>query len=333
MPVSSAAAWRRRFGLSQPRLLLRVREDVLEVHYWLDAQAQCLGQWPWPMSPLELESHLPSRVACLPRYWLLPAEAAVRRPLELPAAARKRLDDLARFEVARQTPFTPEHALFQARVLQPGSANAPLKAELVVAPRRLWAQLDPAWQACLAGVDVEDGAGVLGVNLLPAPLRRMPADPLRAWPWLLSALGVLLLAGAALQGLDNRRQVLESLRQDVEASAPRAREEAARIQAVRGQAEGIMFLDGLRAATPPAVLLWGELTRRLPQGTSLERLNLQRGRMQLTGLSSDAASLVGGLQDSPYWRAPALDSVQRESPGGQLDRFVLSAQVGQEPGP
>lgn len=329
LPAGRANAWARRLGLVHARLLLRARGETLEVAHEVDGQVVDLGRWPWPLAPLELEAQLGSRLACLPRHWVLPADAVVRRVLELPAAAAARLDELAGFEVGRQTPFSADRALYQARVLQPGKAGTPLRAELVVAPLRLWEALAQEWRNCLAGVEVEtpDG-GVLGVNLLPRALRRRPRDPLRPWPWLLLGLAVFLLLAAALQHLGNRRQALESLRGQVEAAAPQAREEAARIQRVREQVEGVAFLDARRAATPTALELWGEISLRLPEGTYLDRLSLQEGRVQLAGLSPDAASLVASLQDCEHLQAPALDSVQRDGQGGRLDRFVLSARIG-----
>jgi len=326
--LPGARAWLRRLGLVQPRLLLRVRGQVLQVEYDCAGTLEPLGQWPWPIEPAQLEARLGARLACLPWHWVLSADAVVRRSLELPAAAAARLDELARFEVERQTPFSAERALYQARVLQRGAAAAPLRAELVVAPRRCWEALDPAWQQALAGVEVEDGAGgVLGVNLLPHALRRRRRDPLRPWPWVLAALAMVLAVAAAMQWLGNRRHALEDLRRQVEAAAPQAREESARIQRLRAQLEGVAFLDRRRAARPTALELWGQVSQRLPQGTYLDRFSLQGERLQLAGLGPDAASLVAALEDCPGLREPALDSVQRDAQGGRLDRFVLSARV------
>ncbi|MBB4130896.1 PilN domain-containing protein [Xanthomonas sp. 3075] len=322
--------WQWQLGLSQARLLLQLDGDALQLLRQRDHSSEAIATLPWPVQPNEMNALLPTALESLPRHWLLPAVQALRRPLRLPAAAAARLQDVARFEIDRQTPFTADQVYFDARVLDV-RGDGQLDAELVVVPRRMIdgpAGVPDAWASALSGIDVADAQGLpLGVNLLPPARRLRRSDPMQRWNLLLTAAALVLLAVAGWLLLDNRRQAADDLRAKVQANAARARQVAAERQQLMDLVEGAAFFQKQRATRPTSVEIWDELSRRLPGGTYLEKFSVEGGQLQLIGLSNEASSLVRRLEGSPLWHTPSLTGVLQSDAGRNVDRFTITAEL------
>ena len=322
--------WQLQLGWSQALLLLWRDGEQLCVARQIDAELGTPLALQWPLLASDLEAVLGPRLAALPRVWLLPAQAALQRTLRLPAAAAEHLRDVVRFEIDRQTPFQADQVVYDVR---PGAHrdDAQLDAELVVAPRRVLDELHAsagALRPTLAGVDVAAADGTpLGVNLLPPEQRHRHADPMRRWNAILAATALLALFAVGWQLLDNRHAALEQLRAQVDSSAQRARGVAAQRQQLVDLVEGATFFDQLHAERPTALEIWNELSKRLPEGTYLEKFSVEGDQLQLIGLSSEASSLVGRLEGSPLWHRPSLTGVLQADPGSHRDRFTLTAEL------
>ena len=328
--------WRVLLGLASNRLLFsRIGDQVrLQVQ---DAEGLHEIAWlPVPLATTDLDAVLGTRTAKLPRWLLLPSASALQRRLLLPAAAAERLRDVVGFEVDRQTPFTAESVRFDARVLG-RRADGQLDTELIAVPR---ARFDAALAelgglaGSLAGVDASDASGLpLGVNLLPAEIRRDSHDTMRTWNWVLAAIALLGIGVAFWQVLDNRREAAEAFARQVEARAAQARAVATQRQQLVDIVEGAAFLDRARAARPTTVEILDELSRRLPDSTYLEKVGIEGDRLLLIGLSPEASALVGRMEGSRLWRAPALSGALQPDPRTRLDRFSLTADLSTAPTP
>lgn len=265
------------------------------------------------------------------RWVLLPADSVLRRELRLPLAAAERLRDVVRHQIDRETPFTAEQAAFDARVLGRDESGKQLRIELVVVPKTM---LDRALAsvagigASVGGVDVRDDSGeALGLNLLPTAQRERRRDATVSVNLALAAFGALALIFAFWQTLENRRAAVAAL----EAQVDEQRQAARRVSALRDRlsdaVEGANFLAQARSERGRSIDLLNDLSRRLPDGTWLERVNVADGRVVVTGFSNQASALVGGLQDSPYLRAPALAGSVQPDPRSGRDRFTLTAEL------
>ncbi len=328
--------WQWAMGWSRSRLLLQPHGQTLQLQRQTGAQLDAVADLPWPLTPQALDAVLDARLRGLPRHWLLPAAAVLRRPLRVPAAAAERLRDVVGFEIDRQTPFDASQVSFDVRELG-ALDDGQLQVELVVIPRRQleqWAEQVGSWSHALAGIDVVDAHGQpLDVNLLPLAQRQNTRDPM-ARVNLLMALGtVVLLALAGTQLLDNRRAAADALRAQVDAAARDARQVAAQRQQLQTLVEGAAFLEGKRSAHASTVELWNELTRLLPDGTYLEKMSVEGNTLQLIGLSREASQLVQLLQVSPLWRKVNLTGVlQADGVANGRDRFTLTAELQPLPG-
>lgn len=337
---------RRALGMDRGRLLLQVDGEAVELRLQQGSEVRDLANLPGlaesvmpdpiapavvsaPMDPLA--PVLGASIAGLPRWLLLPASTSLRRRLLLPAAAADRLRDVVGFEIDRQTPFSADAVAFDARVIGVRDSDGQLDVELVAVPLTA---LDPQLialgplAATLAGVDVAANDGVpLGVNLLPLAQRSRHGDPWRTWNAALAAVALIAIAGMLWQLLDNRRAAADAFEQGIAKRAGPARRAAEQRQQLQGLIEGQAFLDQARAARPTAVEIIDELSRRLPDGTYLEKLAIEEERLTLLGLSNEAAALVGRLQGSELWRLPALAGALQPDPATGRDRFTLTAEL------
>lgn len=334
--------WRHAIGLSTGRLLLQPGVEGVQLRLQQGVELRDLAHLP-PMPTASqtagstadvtgdpLARVLSARTAELPRALLLPANVALRRDLVLPAAAAERLRDVVGFEIDRQTPFTADAVVFDVRMLR--RRDTQIDAELVAVPRQAMeahlTRLGPL-AATLGGVDVAAADGVpLGINLLPVERRYRRPDPWRAWNWALAAVAVVGVGLALWQVLDNRTRAADALEQRLERDAAPARRAAAQRQQLVSLIEGQAFLDNARRARPAAVEVIDELSRRLPDGTYLEKLAIEEDRLTLIGLSNEAPALIGRLQGSPLWRSPALTGALQPDSASGRDRFTLGADIG-----
>lgn len=329
---------RRAVGMSRGRLLLQVDADALQLRLQRGSEVRDLGHLPGLAEGAmgnaardRLAPVLGPSIADLPRWLLLPASASLRRRMLLPAAAAERLRDVVGFEIDRQTPFSADAVAFDARVLGRRDGDGQLDVELVAVPLSALAPqlaaLGPL-ATTLAGVDVAASDGLpLGINLLPLEQRSRYGDPWRAWNAALAAVALIAFAALLWQLLDNRRDAADAFEQAIAKRAGPARQAAAQRQQLIGLIEGQAFLDQARAARPTAVEIIDELSRRLPDGTYLEKLAIEDERLTLIGLSNEAAALVGRLQGSPLWRLPALAGALQPDPASGRDRFTLTAEL------
>ncbi len=267
----------------------------------------------------------------LPRWLLLPASVALRRTLSLPAAAAERLRDVVGFEIDRQTPFSIDSVAFDARVRGRGGSDAQIEVELVAVPRAALAGAEAAigdLSAGLAGIDVlgADGAP-LRVTLLDPAQRRTQADPMRQWNLVLAAVALVAVSAALWQLLQNRRAAAEAFETETRAVAERARTVSNQRQQLVDIVEGQAFLDRTRAGRPTTVEVLDDLSRRLADNTYLDKLAIEGDRITLIGRSTEASALLGRMEGSKLWRAPALTGALQPDARTGRDIFTVTADL------
>lgn len=333
------AAWlpvrlRHALGVDRGRLLLQVAGDDVLLRLQRASEIRELAVLPFVEGDVPVDalaSVLSPAALDLPRWLLVPAASSLCRRLQLPAAAADRLRDVVRFEIDRQTPFAAEAVLFDARLLGRRVADGQLDVELVAAPRAL---VEPqlatvaALAGRLAGIDVIGPDGEpRGVNLLDAAERGRQRDAWQLWNRVLVAISLLAVAATLFTVLENRRAAADALDAEVRARSVPARAAAAQREALVALVNGQAFLDLRRSQLPTAVEVMDELTRRLPDGTYLEKLALEDDRMTLIGLSNEAPSLITRLEGSTLWTSPALAGALQPDPATGRDRFTLTANL------
>jgi general secretion pathway protein L len=327
------APLRQQLGAQERRLLLRPVEGGIVLQASIDHQLTLIGSVPNDNPELleMLRGRLDQHPGAAARWMVLDEQQVLRRHLSLPIAAEPRLREVMAFEIDRQTPFPPSQVSFEARVLGRDLAGKTLRAELIVLPNAVLEKgltaLGPLATG-LAGVDIVDSAGrPLGVNLLPAARRSQRGAGQTRLKLALAAVFVVALLSSMFLNLGNRRSALDELQAQVD----RADNQVRNVRRLRNELQRSVtaanFLAGRRAQQPTTLELLNDLTKRIPDDTSLEKFSINDGHIILIGQSKQAPALVGLLQASPLIQSPALAGAVQTDPRTNLDRFTLTAIV------
>jgi len=261
----------------------------------------------------------------------IPAERVLQRNLMLPVAAEENLRQVLAFEMDRQTPFKADQIYFDSRVTGRDASGRNLLVELVLLPR---AQLDqelaalPPGAAALDGVDAwrgEPGGARRQINLLPAERRARHRDMRLPLNLGLAALAVILFLFNMDESLTNRAAAVEAMRAEVEKSNTEARQVAALRKTLADSIAGANFLSDKKRNSPLTDALLDDLTRRLPEDTYLERLQLENGQVQLQGQAKEAAKLIALLSNSTCLGDPRLQGQIQPDPRTGKERFQITA--------
>ena len=330
------ASWRRLFGGGAQWYLLQRSERCWELRRAGEPEAR--AQWPHGSEAALEQAALAAAVREVDREdlrlaLLLPASAVLRRRLLLPRAAADDLQQVGAFEMDRQTPFRVEQVYYAVVELDAPAPAGRFFAELVAVPRDtldpLLAELESAGIRADA-VDVADGAGRRGVNLLPparVPHRTYPRQRLNL---ALAGAAVLLLVLVLAQWLDNRQQALATMQARVQDMQAEAQQVAALRQELQDNAGAAGFLVRRKQNRVTMLDLLLDLTRRLPHSAWLERLSVDpSGQVGFQGQAPQAAALIDALKDSTVVRDPNFQGSIQPDPATGKERFYMVAQLRQ----
>jgi general secretion pathway protein L len=333
------ASWGKLFGGGAQWYLLQRIEQRWELRR--AGETRVRAQWPRGTEAAIEQAALSAAIREVDREdlrlaLLLPAAAVLRRRLLLPHAAADNLQQVGAFEMDRQTPFRVEQVYYAVVEQDVPAPAGRFFAELVAVPRDtldpLLAELENAGIRVDAA-DVAEGAGRLGVNLLPparVPRRTHPRQRLNL---ALAGAAVLLLVLALAQWLDNREQALAAMQAQVQDMQAEAQQVAALRQELQDNAGAASFLVRRKQNRVTMLDLLLDLTRRLPQNAWLERLSVDpSGQVGFQGQAPQAAALIDALKDSKIVRDPNFQGSIQPDPATGKERFYMVAQLRQAGG-
>jgi len=331
--------WRATFAERTEVLLLDVQDDALVVQYQS-------GNRLTEMARLTLGGDAAEQRMAYDRlragieapqlrvFYCIPVGRTLRRTLTMPVAVEERLRSVLAFEMDRQTPFKADQVYFDYRVLGRDAAARNLQVDLAVVPR---AQLDAE-----LGVAINLGIGLdgvdcwrdrsegtrLGINLLPAERRARHKNMRLRFNLALGATALLLLGMVMSQSVTNREEGLAIMTDAVAKTQTEAKQVTALRKTLVDTIDSANFLAQKRRSSVTMVELLDDLSKRLPDTTYLERVNLtDDNRLELQGLSDDAARLIELLQHSDIVTNASFQGVIQPDPRVKKDRFNLVAQV------
>ncbi|MDH3230460.1 MAG: hypothetical protein OEN55_11770 [Alphaproteobacteria bacterium] len=263
----------------------------------------------------------------------LPAERVLRKTLDLPLAAESELADLLRFELDRQTPFSPEQACYDYRVMARDRQSGRMRVEMAVAPRDAVERalsIAAGWglaPGLVTAAGDEESERAFDLSGRAAPNGFGGRAVLTA---LLAAVAAALLAVAVALPLQWQAAAAAEAERALAAAREAAREAADLREALGRRRQDARFLIDRKLDTPMAVSVLADLTRLLPDDTYLFELRLQGGRLRVRGYAPAASPLL-----ELFERHPRLDSARFESPvtrvpGIDKERFDLSAALDRE---
>jgi len=262
---------------------------------------------------------------------LLPADAALRRILQLPLAARGKLHQVAGYEMDRQTPFNVAQVYYAVRELAQPAAPGRCAVELMVVRRDT---LDPLLDRLgslgirVDAVDLPQDAGRLGIDLLPPEQVQHRVRP-RLRLNLALATACVLLSLLAMGGwLHNRESALAQMQAQVDAMQVEAQKVADLRRQLQDDAGAAGFLAHRKAQRPTVLGVLLDLTRRLPPAAWLERFSLDdSGQIGFQGQSPQAAKLLDLLKGSPLIDNANFQGSIQTDPASGKERFYMVAQL------
>ena len=262
---------------------------------------------------------------------VLPPAAVLRRGLTLPLAARDNLQQVAAFEMDRQTPFSVAEVYYAVRTLPTPAPAGRFNAELLVVKRRTLDPLLSRLQSLGIAIDAVDlavGTDRFGANLLPPEQVPKRANPRLRLNLALAATAVLLLFLLLAQWLHNREVVLKQMQVHVESMRGEAQQVAALRQQLQDNAGAAGFLAQRKKNTVAVLSLLQDVTTRLPATAWLERFSVDNtGQIGLQGQSVQAAKLLDTLKDSRLLTQASFQGSIQADPATGKERFYLTAKL------
>src|SRR5215216_790538 len=254
------------------------------------------------------------------------------RPLELPKRAGEFLDGIVRSQIDRLTPWTASDAVFG--FAKPEDIGTDRMVVTVAATAR--ALVAPYVQA-LTGL----GAKSIAIStLLPGPdavpvkvLDERGHNALDARRVRRVLIAILLVsavgAAAAMVGATVIGHTLEA-RQD-----QLARQIASRRAAALGGREGsldaataaLRALERRKHENPSAVIVLEQLSQVLPDHTYVTELRIEGDKLRLVGITRDAPSLIGLIEQTQHFSRATFFAPTTRSPGEAGERFHIEARI------
>lgn len=329
-------AIRQRLVPDRPGLILEFDGDAVRLGRNIRGSYQSCGQ----IAEEEIDQALPpALVAALAGFrphqveLRLPATRILHQKVLLPLGPSRRLPDLLRFELDRQTPFAPSQVYYDARIVERDPAGKTMIAALALvkrrdadrllaiarrwrlAPTRLTVLGDPRWSLDFRTEDVAERPS----------LRRHRIAVAMAATTLTFALAAWRLHAAALDAYG------EALDAELSRSRPAAESVNALQKELADREASIAFLDHRRKSTDIGRLLEA-LAGKLPDDTWISSFGLSGRSIRISGFSAEAAQLPTVLSDLPLLSKLQLSKGQEQSGPGSA-AFELSAELrdGAEP--
>ena len=262
---------------------------------------------------------------------LLPSRF-VFRPLELPGRAVEFLEGIIRAQIDRLTPWAADDAVF--RWTQPQAKSEDHVELTVIATARKAA-------VSLSQPFIDMGAAAVELSTIAAGNERVMvlrhgADggnaAIRVRRGLIAVLGstgVLAVLALGLGGMVKGSY-------DAEQQQIQRRIAEMRVTTRGDQASGNTALELLarrKRTMPSAVMLLEELSALLPDHTYATELRLEGAKLQISGMTADAASLIPLLEQSPRLAGAGFFAPTTRAAGEAGERFHIEAKIKPQPGP
>ena len=264
----------------------------------------------------------------------LSEDQVISKTVSFPAQVRNNLAQVLGYEIDRLTPFRPDQICFDYRLRDATSRGAKIAVDLVLCRRDLvqdWLE-----RLRVAGAPVEevtwDGAWPKA-NLLPRGDRPQGGAKSFSTNKLLFLLVIGLTASVMAGPIWQKNRHLEELVADLGGLKARAEEVYELRNAIELAYQGSVAVLQRKSEQPQMIDLLRALTERLPDDTWVQNLDYRDGDVQIRGESSQAATLIGILEQVSGFADVAFRSpVVRVAATGK-ERFHISFKLSREDAP
>ena len=251
------------------------------------------------------------------------------RPLELPARAADFLDGIVRAQIDRLTPWSASEAVFGcSSPVESGTENittviAATTRKVAMTYVQAVSGFHPAAVAICTDV-AERNAGRVKVFEQKA---RGHLDAIRLSRALAIGLGVA--AVGALLSVIVAAYVADNLGAQESEMARQISQRRAAIRAGSdaGDRSPVAALERRKHETPASVIVLEALSQILPDHTYVTELHLAGAKLQISGITHDAPSLIPLIERSQHFTRATFYAPTTRSPSDPGERFHIEAQV------
>jgi general secretion pathway protein L len=250
----------------------------------------------------------------------------VFRPLELPARAVEFLDGIIRAQIDRLTPWSPGDAVFYWTPPQP-VADEHIALTVVATARGAVTSLTQALlDLGAAAVDVSTAAP--GMEPVAVYSQRVGGQfgSARLRLGLIAVLattGVLAMLSIGLGGIVT--DAYDAQQQQIQR---RIAERRAIARGAQGGGSSALDLLARRKQTmPSAVVALEELSALLPDHTYATELRIEGDKLQVSGLTHDAPSLIQILEQSPHFASAGFFAPTTRAANEPGERFHIETRI------
>jgi general secretion pathway protein L len=247
------------------------------------------------------------------------------RPLDLPARAADFLEGIVRAQIDRLTPWSAADAVFgcSAPVAQ-GSET--ITTMIAAAPRRLamgYVEAVSGFHPSAIAVVTEPDAGRIRVFEQKS---RGAIDPVRLSRTLQVVLAIA--AVAAVLGSIVAGYLADSLSAQESELQQQITQRRAAIRGVDGgERSPLALLERHKYDTPASVIVLESLSRVLPDHTYVTEMHLAGNKVQISGITRDAPSLIPLIEQSQHFTRATFYAPTTRSSSDPGERFHIEAQI------
>lgn len=263
---------------------------------------------------------------------LLNPDQVLVTTVELPSATEENLREVLAFEMDKYTPFPASRVYFDFVVLKRDRELELITVEIVAAPRESVDKLIDDVSQRGFQIDVvtsrgRDGSNLRSVNLLPDDKRQRRSLLVSNTDKTLAAICALLLLLSIVLPIQQKLNEIEQLRPSVEEAQATAHEGAELRRELESMAQTSRFLAEKKKSSVLAVQIIDEISRILPDHTSLGRLSVSSSSIEIQGQSTSSADLIELIDSSPLFESARFTSPVQQIASTNMDRFHLSANL------
>jgi general secretion pathway protein L len=257
----------------------------------------------------------------------LPAGSLLQKEVALPIGARRNLKTLLRFEMDRETPFTPDEVYWNYAVNREDPVMKRLIVDLFIAPRFV---IDPVVKAIeAAGLQVDR----IEIDNPRHGISVIQLKPRRRWQWIsgdrpltaLTATAAALSMFAIAIPFIRQNVALASAEASIKSLTEQAQAAGIFSQPADRTADAVGLVEAERQRNSNTLSAFAAITRLLPENSYLTTLTLRSGRFTISGVSPSAAHLIDLLAKSGTFSEPAFEAPVVQNETGSLETFTISA--------
>jgi general secretion pathway protein L len=268
-------------------------------------------------------------------HYLLPNNEVLVKKIGLPQAAKDNLDEVIGFELDKYVPFSADKVQLSYIVDRQNKDENKILLDLAVIPKQTITDildLCDKKSVVLDAIDVNQSKptfepNYLGVNLLPTDKRKATDYfKLKLNSGLLFLL-ILLMYFVMHTSLANKQNKIDS----ITTMNTQLQKEARTSKILKKELKEVIvsskFLQNKKQESPALIILFNEVTAILPIHTYITRLKIDKDKLEITGLSENANSLIPLLDESDFWYLPQIVGGITIDPKSKKEKFTIKAEL------